>query len=78
MKQLLIKQREEGRTGHHIIKWIFFDTNSYTITLMADLAVQKILLTFVVLEIQNIKYRLFRRIKILHSMLKIPSVVQPY
>ena len=45
---------------------------------MADLAVQKILLTFVALEIQNIKYRLFRRIKILHSMLKIPSVVQPY
>ena len=42
LKQLLIKQREEGRTGHPIIKRILFDTNSYTITLMTDLAVQNI------------------------------------
>ena len=42
LKQLLIKQREEGRTGHPIIKRILFDTNSYTITLMTDLAVENI------------------------------------
>ena len=40
LKQLLIKQREEGRTSHPIIKRIMFDTNSCTITLMTDLAVQ--------------------------------------
>ena len=42
MKQPLIKQGEEGRTGQPIIKRILFDTNSYTITLMTDLAVQNI------------------------------------
>ena len=94
LKQLLIKQREEGRTGHPIIKRILFDTNSYTITLMTDLAVENIA-NFCCTE--NTKYKtslnfdftfellkeppsmlLFLRIKILHSMLKIPSVVQPF
>ena len=42
LKQLLIKRREEGRTGHPIIKRILFDTNLYTITLMTDLVVQNI------------------------------------
>ena len=42
MKQPLIKQAEEGRTGQPIIKRILFDTNSYTVTLMTDLAVQNI------------------------------------
>ena len=37
-----MKQREEGWTGHPIIKRISFDTNSYTITLMTDLVVQNI------------------------------------
>ena len=42
LKQLLIKQRDEGWTGHLIIKRILFDTNSYTITLVTDLAVENI------------------------------------
>ena len=94
LKQLLIKQREEGRTGHPIIKRILFDTNSYTITLMTDLAVQNIA-NFCCTE--HTKYKtmlnfdftiellkkthsmlLLLRIKILHSMLKIPGVVRPY
>ena len=41
-KQLLIKQREEGRTGHPLIKRILFDTDLYTITLMTGLGVQNI------------------------------------
>ena len=50
MKQPLIKQAEEGRTGQPIIKRILFDTNSYTITLMIDLAVQN-------MKMQNMKHR---------------------
>ena len=39
---VLIKQREEGQTGHPIIKQILFNRNFYGITLMIDLVVQNI------------------------------------
>ena len=42
MKQLLIKQRKESRAGYPIIRWILFETNFCTITLVTDLAVQNI------------------------------------
>ena len=55
LKQVLIKQREEGPRDHPIIRRILFDTNSYTITLMTDLVVQNIA-NFCYTEIQNIKH----------------------
>ena len=42
LKQLLIKQRKENRASYLIIKWILFETNFCTITLMTDIAVQNI------------------------------------
>ena len=97
MKQPLIKQREQSRAGHSIIKRILFlfASNFYTITLMTDLAVQNIPNFCCTV---NTKYKkslnydfifelpkrippsmlLLLRIKILHSMLKIPGDVQPY
>ena len=69
MKQLLIKQREEGRTGYPIIKRILFDTNSDSITLMTDLAVQNIA-NFCCTE--NAKYKTSLNFEFTFELLKEP------
>ena len=93
-KQLLIKQRKESRASYLIIRWILFETNFCTITLMTDLAVQNIAnfcgtentkykksLNFdFIFELlkESTFYAVVSTYKKLYSMLKIPGYVRPY
>ena len=94
MKQLLIKQGKESWAGYPIIKWILFETNFCTITLMTDLAVQNIdnfcgtentkykkSLNFdFIFELlkESTFYAVVSTYKKLYSILKIPCYVRTY